>query len=722
MRRGPMPIFLSAALLGRDAWAAWPDIYPSRVAAIEALRYDLIMPGIRRDEPTVMERYATACRKGFNETCQPEWSGDLSAAAEHFRRQCSHEPLACTVMGWDLSRVDGDVSPFAADPTAAARLFRAACEEKLYAPACTSLGELYIVGVGVPADPAAAEALLAEGCQAKDYWGCHQLGRLLERNAFGDEHAEQAAAYFQKACSNTIVQGCAALGSLLEVGGGIERDLTAAAELYARGCEAGIMDSCLRLGELYAEGRGVSQSGALAMGLFRTACEAEDLRGCYGEGVLLASGEGVQQNIRAALTRFDRTCEAGYAPGCSRLGLIYLRGQDIQKDRRLGMRYLERGCNAGDPLGCEALGAALVEGDRTVPPDPERAIQVLHLSCEGGSGRACGLMAMLYDSGTLPPGDRSPQVLHQLACTRAHGESCRWLAERAPSEAGDWYQRGCQADDGRSCARLGEAALSAGERRTARRWLRQACQLSERSACVMAGQLFEEQEDLIEALALYERGCEQGVEAACRAAVPITFEARFNDILRSAFSSSVCQLWRIDPSSPSESELLVEADGPRFQVQAGVHRGSEAHAWHLSESIEEGVIWAGRSQWSIGGGDSTENAWLNPVSERPPAWPPQPAAVEASTAWQRQDRYWELMVDLYETWDSRESVETFPGVSSFAKDQDRVNSLTYSRDDGSISRVHPGQCTFLGGTTVLQTEHCSEVQALLAATLVTTCQ
>jgi hypothetical protein len=95
--------------------------------------------------------------------------------------------------------------------------------------------------------------------------------------------------------------------------------------------------------------------------------------------------------------------------------------------------------------------------------------------------------------------------------------------------------------------------------------------------------------------------------------------------------------------------------------------------------------------------------------------------VEASSAWQRPDRYWELMVELYERWDSSQSVETFPGSSSFAKDQDRENSLIYSREDGSIRRIQAGSCTFLGGTTVLQTEHCSEVQALLAATLVTTC-
>lgn len=688
---------------------------------MEALRTDLIMPGIRRDDARIAAQYAAACRKGFPVACQTDdWLGDLDAAAEKLRRTCSYEPLACVVMGWSTSRVDGALSPYATDPKGSARLFEKSCKTDLYAPACTSLGELYLAGVGVSPDAAKAEALLKEGCEARDYWGCYQLGAL---HSSGGE-AEKAAAYLKKSCDNNIIQGCAELGRLLESGEGIARDLPAAARFMGMGCEAGLTDSCYTLGELYATGRGVPPSGAIALGLYRTACEAGDQRGCYGEGVLFAAGEGVPQNIEAAITRFDRACEAGYAQGCSRLGQVYFHGQGMRKDKRLGMRYLHRGCDAGDPFGCEELGAALVTGGRDVPPDPERAISVLHQACEGGSGRACGLMAGLYEDGTLPQGDRSPQDLHTIACERAHGESCRWLAEKQPDTAAIWYQQGCAADDGLSCGQLGRISLAASDKEAAAGWLEQACQLNDRASCTDAGRLFEEKEDLVSALALYERGCDQGQEDACRAAAPITFEARFTEILRSAFSSSVCQLWRIDPTNPTESELLVEADGPNFQVKAGVRKGSEATAWHIDERIEEGATWAGRSRWSIGGGDAGDNAWLStPQVSEAPTWPP-PAEVAPTpaSAWSRQDRYWETSVELYETWDSTQSVDTFPGSQSYATDQVSNNTIAYSRDDGSIRRLQSGSCQFLDGTAVLQTEHCSEIQALLAATLVTRCQ
>jgi TPR repeat protein len=712
-------VLLVAGIMGVGvSLAAWPDIYPSRVAAMEALRTDLIMPELRRDEARVAAQYAAACRKGFGVACQVEaWSGNLAAAAEQLRRQCSYEPLACVVVGWSMSRVDGQLSPYATDAAGAARMFKKACKTDLYAPACTSLGELYLAGVGVTADSLAAQALFEEGCAARDHWGCYQLGGLYLQEG----KTAQAAVQLKRSCDNQIVQGCASLGILLEEGEGIERDLPAAAALFRDGCEAGVTESCYRLGELYASGRGVPPSGATALGLYRVSCEAGELRGCYGEGVLFAEGNGIPQNIEAAISRFDSSCEAGYAQGCSQLGRVYFRGQGMRKDVRLGMRYLRRGCNAGDPLGCEELGAALVRGGRDIERDPEEAIRVLHHACEGGSGRACGLMASLYEDGTLPPGDRSPRELHTLACGRDHGESCRWLAERSPDEASAWYQQGCAADDGASCGALGQAALAGGERESARGWLRAACQLNDLASCTPAGAMYEEDADLIEALALYERGCEQGREEACVAAAPITFEARYNEILRSAFSSSVCQLWRIDPENPTDSELLVEADGPRFLVRSGVRSGSEATAWHIDERIEQGTTWAGRSRWSIGGGDATENAWLQPVEEAAAVWPPQPPAPKPSaSAWQRQDRYWETAVELYETWDSRLSVDTFPGEHSYAIDQDGENTISYSREDGSVRRLQEGRCQFLD-SAVLQTENCSEIQALLAATLLTTC-
>ncbi|MFT5682568.1 MAG: TPR repeat protein [Myxococcota bacterium] len=715
-------MFLSSLLLlSGSADAAWPDIYPSRVAALQALRADLVTPDLSRDEGAIIAQYQRACKKGFPSACHwEEWVGDIVKAEAYFSRKCSAEPLACVVLGWTKTRVSGELSSWTPDAASGVKSFSRACKEA-YAPGCTELGSLYLAGIGVEADPARAADLFEEGCKAKDWWGCHQLAEMHWSGEAQTPDLTEAARLSQIGCAHDIPQSCASLGVALENGTGISRDMLAAVQLYQQTCERGIIESCYALGTLYAEGRGVAPSPATAMGLFRMTCETGDQRGCYGVGRLYVEGDGVRQDAASAVQMFDGACEAGFAPACSQIGELYMTGNGLDRDKRLGMRYLRRGCEAGDVSGCEYLGEVLAmsRGDET---DSSEAVRLLHQACTAGSGRACGLLAGLYEDGRAPEGDVSAESLRITACEKGDGESCRILATRHGG-ARQWFEKGCAGDDGESCGELGLLARDAGEPEAAD-WLRQACQLNHVPACVAAGTLFESAGDLPAALTLYERACEQDDEAGCIAAAPIAFEARFEDIIRQAFSSSLCQVWRIDTENAASSRLLVEVDGPRFSVLSGPLAGSEATAWHREDVIEEGATWAGRSHWEIGGGDAEENVWLHsePLNAEP-VWPPPPPSTESDRAWSRLDRYWEKNVEHYEAWAVKDGINGFPGPDSYARDQDGINSLAFSREDGSLRRLHNnGICRFDGEAPVLVTEHCSEIQALLAASLVTTCQ
>jgi TPR repeat protein len=708
-------------LLSGTAEAAWPDIYPSRVAALQALRADLVTPDLSRDPEAIADLYQQACKKGFPSACSWEtWAGDMVKAEEYFGKKCSAEPLACVVLGWAKTRVSGELSSWTPDAASGVKAFSHACKEA-YAPGCTELGSLYLAGIGVTADTARAAALFDEGCKAKDWWGCHQLAQLHWSGQISQPDPTEAARLSQIGCSHDIPQSCAALGAALESGNGISRDLLAAVPLYQKTCEQGIIESCYALGTLYAEGRGVAPSPATAMGLFRMTCETGDQRGCYGVGKLYVAGEGVRQDAASAVKMFDGACEAGFAPACSQIGELYMTGNGLDRDRRLGLRYLRRGCESGDVRGCEYLGEVLAMS-RDTEADSGEAVRMLHQACTAGSGRACGLLAGLYETGRAPAGDISAESLRITACEKGDGESCRIMASRQGG-ARQWFEKGCAGDDGESCGQLGLLARAAGEPEAAG-WLQQACQLNHVPACVQAGALFQAAGDLPAALSLYERACEQDDPAGCTAAAPIAFEARFEDIIRQAFSSSVCQVWRIDMDNAANSRLLVEVDGPRFSILSGPLAGSEATAWHREDLIEEGETWAGRSFWEIGGGDAEQNVWLHsePVNAEP-VWPPPPPSTDSERTWSRLDRYWEKKVEHYEAWSVSDGIADFPGPDSYAKDQDGINSLAYSRDDGGLRRLHTGgHCRFDGGTPTLITENCSEIQALLAASLVTTCQ
>ena len=88
------------------AVAAWPDSFPHRIAAMEALRYDLLTPSIPHNRKEVGARYKKACNLGYSAACKwEEWQGrdgrDAELVARFFAKGCkkNNAPLACVAVG-----------------------------------------------------------------------------------------------------------------------------------------------------------------------------------------------------------------------------------------------------------------------------------------------------------------------------------------------------------------------------------------------------------------------------------------------------------------------------------------------------------------------------------------------------------------------------------------------------------------------------------------------
>ena len=157
-----------------SAQAAWPDSFEHRIAAMDALRYDLAMPGVPHDYSKVMSRYQVACDKGYLDVCHPEiWvsetGSDGTKALSVFERKCNKnkKPLACVAVGIAYGMVDGAISSIASNPTKALQAFTMACEDKASSRR-TYLGDMYREGVAVPKDLARSQAYYQEACKAKD--------------------------------------------------------------------------------------------------------------------------------------------------------------------------------------------------------------------------------------------------------------------------------------------------------------------------------------------------------------------------------------------------------------------------------------------------------------------------------------------------------------------------------------------------------------------------
>jgi uncharacterized protein len=157
----------------------------------------------------------------------------------------------------------------------AVRAFRADCLQG-GAEACSALGVMNEVGVGLPANAPHAVALYTRACQAGNTRGCANLGVAK-------------------------VQGI-----------GVVRDAVAGARLLVPACDLGDARACAYLGRMYATGDGVVADASKAAQLFDVACLKEEGSACTSLGDLRA-GEGGRG---AADELYGKACSLGDADGC----------------------------------------------------------------------------------------------------------------------------------------------------------------------------------------------------------------------------------------------------------------------------------------------------------------------------------------------------------------------------------------------------------------------
>jgi TPR repeat protein len=169
----------------------------------------------------------------------------------------------------------------APDPETVARAskaFKVECREG-GAEACSALGVMNEIGVGVPAD------------------------------------AGHAVVLYQRACDAGNARGCANLGVARIEGIGGPRDVAAGARLLGPACDHGDARACVNLAGLRVSGDGVSKDPTLAAKLFEIACRGDEPAAC----IALADIRATLGYASVAAELYGKACGLGDAVGCKRL-------------------------------------------------------------------------------------------------------------------------------------------------------------------------------------------------------------------------------------------------------------------------------------------------------------------------------------------------------------------------------------------------------------------
>jgi TPR repeat protein len=702
-----------AGSVAHEAAAAWPDGYPGRVAAVDAIRHDMAMPGIIYDPQDIKARYEDACKKKSSSACNwTKWQGanggDLKLAREHYAGKCPSDPLACVVLGYTESRDDKGNLVFDNPAKGAKALdyFTKACKEKAYAPGCTGEGELYLNGIGTDVDLERARKLVDEGCKAEDPWGCYLLGTMYENGQGGPADFGKAAELYKSACSSKIPHACVQLGTLTEDGRAGTRNPEAAAKVYGEACEGKFTGGCYQLGRLYAEGRVVQRSPSIALGMYKTACDGGDFLGCYGLATFYESGEAGEGDIKDAAKIYDEACSKGYAKACTRTGEMYIKGRGLNKDVEMGVKLIQKGCSGADPGGCDTLGA-LYENGNGLDMNLTKAAELYKMACERGEGKGCYHLGNLYEVGKgVSQSATESQTLFQAACDKGHGKSCGRLArryltgdgvEKNMARAAELLGKGCAGQDGDSCGKLAGMYQSgkgvSADPAKALQLYTDACDFDNGQACFELAEMYAKGSngvaiDFKKAAKGYSRGCSLKFDKACEAGKSVVFQARFEEVIAVAWESNICQVWSLDPEAPEKTKLVATVRKEAFEIQDGPLAGNTVTLARDPNEFKTDKKVVGFSKWRFNNGKK------------------------------------DLTFRHYEVWDPEEEpIDTFPGDMSYSDDRLGDTKLLLSREEETIRRSAPNtKCSFAGGYPVITVDHCSEIQALAAAQLVTSCK
>ena len=221
-----------------------------------------------------------------------------------------------------------------------------------------------------------------------------------------------------------------------------------------------------------------------------------------------------------------------------------------------------------------------------------------------------------------------------------------------------------------------------------------ACQIKDIKACYKAGMLIVdgkvETANFYQALRNLETACKADYEKACEASRPIMFQARFEGIIQNAFDSKLCQVWTINEAKSDRNRTVVSVKGDQFEVLAGKYKGQTFTA------VSKGTKYKKDDKKKI-----------------------------AQSFWDLVSGNQKIKIEHHENWNFiryPDPTSSFPGPESFSRDKYGEKSVYYSREKEYLARNVYKHCTFIDKVKMLGSEHCSEVQALIASQLVSKCK
>lgn len=164
---------------------------------------------------------------------------------------------------------------------------------------------------------------------------------------------------------------------------------------------------------------------------YRYGCfEENNPESCHLLGDYLLSID--KARLKAAQVYKSNCDDNKFGLSCDAYGRMAFKGQGMESpNSRLALEYFMRGCDLNEPRSCyhggQMLGVIDKHLNKTIPPNPDKSLEMLNKACESGkSPQACTLIHSFYLRGCHDkPADLAKAAqFAEIACEQDEAMAC----------------------------------------------------------------------------------------------------------------------------------------------------------------------------------------------------------------------------------------------------------------------------------------------------------
>ena len=299
----------------------------------------------------------------------------------------------------------------------------------------------YLVGKGVPRDPAQSAYWFKKAADQGDPGAQNQLGYMYVWGIGVERDNQQAFRWFSRAAGDGSQQAKLNLAVMYMKGLGVSKDFSLGIELLTELAAKKNARAEDYLGVIYLEGYGIPADRAAAEGWFQRAAKDRSPEGEYAMGQLYSVGVGHQHDFPKAAKLLRESARGGYVPAMYMLGVLLIDHPEFARSGE-DVAWLERASEAGTWQSSATLGFLARDG-RGVPQNMADAFRWFSIAVrQGGTAAEENLRAHLERCRaalTADQLDRELSAANDWIAQHPHADLFFFDDMRAPFPVGEVY-------------------------------------------------------------------------------------------------------------------------------------------------------------------------------------------------------------------------------------------------------------------------------------------